>query len=175
VVVHERAKSPFLLFIQKPGVNHGIMITEAIKEVIESKCLELGVELFDLRLFQAGSRSTLRITIDSAHGVTVGDCERVSNELSVLLDVENFLQGQSYNLEVTSPGIDRSLKTERDFKRTIGRFVTMQMAPVFEGKKTLRGKIVGCANGSVECDIEGRVVSLPVSMIASGKEELQFS
>jgi ribosome maturation factor RimP len=150
------------------------MSTEAIKTVVESKCTELGLDLFDLKLFQAGSRAVLRITIDSAAGVTAGDCEMVSNELSVLLDVEKFLEGRPYTLEVTSPGIDRVLKTERDFKRTIGRFVILQMAPAFEGKKTLRGKVVGCENGSIECEIGEARMSLPVAMIASGKEELQF-
>ena len=150
------------------------MITEAIKTIIESKCAELGFELFDLKLFQAGSRAVLRITIDGAAGVTVGDCEMVSNEISVMLDVEHFLEGRPYTLEVSSPGIDRPLKTERDFKRTIGRFVVVQMAPAFEGKKTLRGKVVGCQNGFVECEIGEAMVSLPIAMITSGREELQF-
>ena len=116
----------------------------------------------------------LRITIDRAAGVTVGDCEMFSNELSVALDVEQFLEGRPYTLEVSSPGIDRPLKTERDFKRAIGRFVILQMAPAFEGKKTMRGKVIGCGNGSIECEIGEATVSLPVAMIASGKEELQF-
>jgi ribosome maturation factor RimP len=150
------------------------MITEAIKTIVASKCTELGFELFDLKFFQAGSHAVLRITIDSAAGVTVGDCETVSNELSVVLDVEKFLEERHYTLEVSSPGIDRPLKTERDFKRTIGRFVILQMAPAFEGKKSLRGKVIGCGNGSIECEIGEAVVSLPVAMIASGKEELQF-
>ena len=150
------------------------MITEAIKSIIASKCAGLGFELFDLKLFQAGSRAVLRITIDRTAGVTVGDCEMVSNELSIALDVERFLEGRPYTLEVSSPGIDRPLKTERDFKRAIGRFVILQMAPAFEGKKTMRGKVIGCGNGLIECEIGEATVSLPVAMIASGKEELQF-
>jgi ribosome maturation factor RimP len=150
------------------------MITEAIKSIIVSKCAGLGFELFDLKLYQAGSRAVLRVTIDRAAGVTVGDCEMVSNELSVVLDVEQFLEGRPFTLEVSSPGIDRPLKTERDFKRAIGRFVILQMAPAFEGKKTMRGKVIGCGNGLIECEIGEATVSLPVAMIASGKEELQF-
>jgi ribosome maturation factor RimP len=134
------------------------MITEAIKSIIVSKCAGLGFELFDLKLYQAGSRAVLRVTIDRAAGVTVGDCEMVSNELSVVLDVEQFLEGRPFTLEVSSPGIDRPLKTERDFKRAIGRFVILQM----------------CGNGLIECEIGEATVSLPVAMIASGKEELQF-
>lgn len=150
------------------------MLSEEIKNVIASKCAALGFELFDLKLVQAGSRAVLRVTIDAASGVTVGDCERVSNELSVVLDVENFMEGRSYSLEVSSPGIDRPLRTERDFKRVIGRFVTLQMAPAYAGKKTLRVKVTGCGNGVLEGQIDGTPVSFPVTLIASGREELQF-
>jgi ribosome maturation factor RimP len=150
------------------------MITEEIRKLVESKIAERGFELFDLKLVQAGSRAVLRVTIDSAAGVTIDDCEMVSNELSVVLDVERFLENRPYTLEVSSPGIDRPLKTERDFKRTIGRFVMLHMTPAYEGKKTLRGKIIGTGNGIVECEIDGEPVSLPMSVIASGKEELQF-
>jgi ribosome maturation factor RimP len=150
------------------------MITETIREFVASRLRELSFELFDLQLIPAGKRAILRVTIDSSQGVTIGDCERVSNELSILLDVENFLSGNPYTLEVSSPGIDRKLKTERDFKRTIGRVVIMQMAPAYEGKKTLRIKVVGCVDGCVQGEIDGQAVSLPIGMIASGKEDLQF-
>lgn len=150
------------------------MIPGNIRELIIAKLAELGYELFDLRFFQAGSRAVFRITIDSPGGVTIGACERVSNELSLFLDVENFSAGRPYSLEVSSPGIDRPLKTERDFKRTIGRFVVLQMVPHFEGKKTLRVKVTGCADGNLQCEIDGISTGLPLSLIASGKEELQF-
>jgi ribosome maturation factor RimP len=150
------------------------MITDAVREMIGAKCAELGCELFDCRFFQAGSRAVLRITIDTAAGVSISDCERVSNELSLMLDVEEFMTGRPYTLEVSSPGIDRPLITERDFRRTIGRFVVLQMAPHYEGKKTLRVKVSGCADGSLHGDIDGTRAELPLALIVSGKEELQF-
>ena len=150
------------------------MITEEIKAVIDAKCSALGFELFDLKLVQAGSRGVLRITIDSPSGVTISDCEHVSNELSVVLDVENFLGGRPYTLEVSSPGIDRPLKTERDFRRTVGRVVVLQMSPDFDGKKTLRMRVTGCGNSTLEGEIDGKTVAISITHIASGKEELQF-
>ena len=156
----------------------GPLIQENVRELIAEKLKELGYELFDCRFFQAGSRAVLRITIDAPGGVTVGDCEKVSTELSLLLDVEDFSPGRPYTLEVSSPGIDRPLRTERDFKRAIGRFVVLQMVPHYEGKKTLRAKVIGCADGIVQCEIDGGsaggIAGLPLSLIASGKEELQF-
>jgi ribosome maturation factor RimP len=150
------------------------MIPEDLREQIAAKITELGCELFDLRFFQAGSRAVLRITIDAGSGVTVGDCEKVSNELSLLLDVEDFSPGRPYTIEVSSPGIDRPLKTERDFRRTAGRIVVLQMVPLFQGKKTLRGKIIGCDSVAIQCEIDGAITTLPLSLIASGKEEVQF-
>ena len=152
----------------------GSLIPENIRELIVAKLAELGYEFFDCRFFQAGSRAVLRVSIDSPGGVSVGDCEKTSTELSLLLDVEEFSAGRPYTLEISSPGIDRPLKTERDFKRTIGRFVMVQMVPQFDGKKTLRVKVTGCADGIVQCEIDGNRAEMPLALIASGKEELQF-
>lgn len=150
------------------------MIPENVQEAVRTKLADLGFELFDLRFFTAGSRAVLRITIDGPAGVTVGDCERASTELSVILDVEDFLAGRPYTLEVSSPGIDRPLRTARDFRRTIGRFAVLQMAPNYEGKKTLRVKVIGCDEMAVQCDIDGAAAVLPLAAIVSGKEELEF-
>jgi ribosome maturation factor RimP len=149
-------------------------VPENIQEAIVAKLGEFGLELFDLKFFQAGSRGVLRITIDSPDGVTISDCEKASSELSMLLDVEDFLSGRPYNLEISSPGIDRPLKTEKDFKRTIGRFVVLQMMPDYVGKKALRGKVIGCSEGILKCDIDGVITDLSLPLIAKGKEELQF-
>ncbi len=149
-------------------------VPENIRALVEAKLAETGLELFDLRFFPAGSRPILRVTIDSAEGVTVGDCEKASRDLSMLLDVEDFSPGRRYHLEVSSPGIDRPLKTERDFRRVVGRWVVLQMKPVWPGKKTLRGKVLSCSADRVSCEIDGVAVDLPIASIASGKEEIQF-
>ena len=161
-------------FFCATGEVMSAVIPDAIREMLQAKCTELGFELFDCRFFQAGSRAVLRISIDTPAGVSVGDCERASHELSLLLDVEEFMTGRPYTLEVSSPGIDRPLKTERDFKRTIGRFVVLQMAPHYEGKQTLRVKVTGCSEGMIQCEINGAGAELPLALIATGQEELQF-
>ena len=163
-----------MLLRKKSGEKMAVLISDEIKAVIEGKLTELGLELFDLKYFQAGSRAVLRIIIDSPSGVTVGDCERVSNELSPLLDVENFAAGRPYTLEISSPGIDRQLKTERDFKRVIGRIVVLQMAPAWTGKKTLRGTVIGCAEGILQIEIDETATDIALTSVASGKEEIQF-
>lgn len=147
---------------------------EKITPVIEEKLKQLGFELFDIRFFHAGSRSILRITIDSSEGVTIQDCEHVSNEISVTLDTENFSADRRYNLEISSPGIDRPLKTERDFRRIIGRPVILHLSETVKGKKTMQGDVVKCEDNIVTLKIEDNVVEIPLSIIYSGKEEIRF-
>ncbi|MFP4013276.1 MAG: ribosome maturation factor RimP [Chitinispirillaceae bacterium] len=147
---------------------------EQIRPVVESKIEELGFELFDMRFFGAGSRSILRITVDHPEGVSIRDCERVSREVSLLLDEENFMGDKPYSLEVSSPGIDRPLKTERDFRRVTGRFVVVHLAQGVEGKKTVRGKVLSCEDNKLAVEVEHNTVIIPLCDIYSGKEEIRF-
>lgn len=147
---------------------------DQIKSAIETKLEQLGFELFDMRFFNAGARSILRITIDSADGVTIGDCERVSNELSIILDEEEFSPDRPYNLEISSPGIDRQLKTERDYRRIIGKSVVVHLTEAVEGKKTLQGEVVKCEDNKLTLKIENKEVLIDLSNIYSGKEEIRF-
>jgi ribosome maturation factor RimP len=150
------------------------LIPENIKELIEAKLAEHGYELFESKFFQAGSRGVLRITIDAPDGVTIADCEKASKELSIMLDVEDFSSTRPYTLEISTPGIDRRLTTERDFRRTVGRFVVCQMAPEYAGKRTVRGKVTGCTAEKLSCEVEGTVIELPLQQVIYGKEEIQF-
>ena len=147
---------------------------EEIEPVIGEKCSDLGVELFEARFFRAGSRSILRIFIDRPEGVSIADCERVSNALSVLLDVENFMGGRPYTLEVSSPGIDRPLKTEKDFRRAIGRNVTVHVKNPDETTATRSGTVEQCEDGILRLSCDGAPVELSLATILSGKEQVRF-
>ncbi len=148
---------------------------EQIKPVVKNKLEELGLELFELRLFNAGRHSILRVTIDSSAGVSIADCEKVSRELSLLLDVENFFSGKRYNLEVSSPGIDRPLTTERDFNRIAGKPVVLHTSTEIAGKKTVRGNVVNCRNDILTVEIESqKLLEIPLCEIHSGREEIRF-
>lgn len=150
------------------------LVPENIRELIAAKCAEHGYELFEIKFFQAGARAVLRIIIDSESGIAIADCEKASKELSLMLDVEDFSSTRPYTLEITSPGIDRQLKTERDFRRTAGRFAVVQMRPEYPGKRTVRGKVTGCTGDKVQVEVEGDVIDLPLQQIIYGKEEIQF-
>jgi len=147
---------------------------EQVEPLIAAKCAELGLELFEARLFRAGSRSILRIFIDGPEGVTVANCEEVSNALSLMLDVENFLNGKQYTLEVSSPGVDRVLKTARDFHRIRTREATVNCRVPVGGKTVVNGIVHRCENNTLYIEINGVITEIPLDHILSGKEELRF-
>jgi ribosome maturation factor RimP len=147
---------------------------DSVRPLIEAAVAGLGMDLFDARFFGSGSRSILRVTIDKAGGVTVADCERVSSAVGAVLDERDFFGGRPYTLEVSSPGIDRALKTERDFARIAGREAVLNLGVAVGGKRTVRGVIAGCENGAVIIDIGTESLRIPLADVVSGREELRF-
>lgn len=102
-----------------------------------------GFELWGLEYRPWGrGRSTLRVFIESERGVTVDDCERVSAQVSALLDVENPIV-DSYRLEVSSPGLDRTLFRREQYEASIGRRVNVRLAFPFEGRRQFEGVLAG--------------------------------
>jgi ribosome maturation factor RimP len=97
-------------------------VPEKIRKLAAETAGELGVEIVDVGLFSRGRRHLLRITIDREGGITLDGCEAFSRRLETLLDVEDLIPGP-YVLEVTSPGLDRPLKSPRDFQRQKGRLL----------------------------------------------------
>lgn len=93
-----------------------------LEKMIQDICTDVGVELVEFASFQAGKRKLLRLFIDKEDGVTVDDCAQVSRELGARLDLENIFE-DPYTLEVSSPGLDRPLKTDRDFQRNMERLL----------------------------------------------------
>jgi ribosome maturation factor RimP len=147
---------------------------EQVEPLIAAKCSDLGFELFEARFFKAGSRSILRIFIDAPKGVSIADCESVSNALSVLLDVENFQNGRSYTLEVSSPGIDRPLRTERDFRRMCCKTVIINLRKPLDGKVAVKGTVERCENNNLYLNDNGNYLELSLDLILSGQEEIKF-
>ena len=124
----------------------------------------MGFELIDLEF----SGGILRLTIDKPGGITLDDCVSVNRRVSLLLDALDPIEG-SYRLEVSSPGLNRKLKTPRDFEHFVGRMVKIQTR---EG--SYRGKIKGLAEDNVLLEIEGTEVSLPMKDIVKANLDFDF-
>lgn len=146
---------------------------EQIEPIIEKKLTSLGYELFDIKFIRAGSRSILRLFIDKKGGITVDDCERVSHDISVVLDVENFSKAH-YTLEVSSPGMDRPLTSEKDFVRAIGNTVRFRLKETEGKSRTLQGKLTACSNGTCTVETAKGSTTIALSNIYSGKIEVAF-
>jgi ribosome maturation factor RimP len=146
---------------------------DEIRPLVEHKLQAMGFELYELRHIEAGRHSVLRVSIDKPAGVTIADCEQASRELSVMLDVEGF-SGGPYSLEVSSPGADRPLRTERDFRRAVGRGVVLDLSQAVAGMMRVEGTVQRCADGTVEIQRDGQVLAVPLAAIRSGTMELRF-
>ena len=92
------------------------------------------------------------------------DCERVSRDLSATLDVADSIH-HAYRLEVSSPGIDRPLRRERDFARFAGRKAKLRTTDAVEGRRNFSGLLLGAQDGEVQIDCDGRSYQLPIANI----------
>lgn len=114
----------------------------------------LGCELWGLEYRPWGrGRSTLRVFIDSERGVTIDDCERVSAQVSALLDVENPIV-DSYRLEVSSPGVDRVLFRREQYEASVGCRVNVRLTFPFEGRRRFEGLLVGVEEDDIVLRVE---------------------
>ena len=113
-----------------------------------------GLELVEAE-WKGGSRGgTLRVFIDKEAGVTHADCERVSRQLSAVLDVEDLVPS-AYSLEVSSPGLDRKLSKPSDYHRFIGRAAKVRMREPLDGIRQVTGRIEGNSESAVSLRIAG--------------------
>lgn len=133
-------------------------IVEILKEKIGSLVEEDGLEIVDLKFFERGPASVLRIYVDKAGGVTVDQCANLSRRIGDFLEIEELIRHR-YKLEVSSPGLDRPLFSGADFKRKIGERVRVFLKEEVNGKMELLGKIK---------NLEGENLLLLVESKASG-------
>jgi len=149
-------------------------IDERIRALAAPVAGSLGVELVDVEFTSEYGRRVLRIYIDRPGGVTVEDCERVSRELGTILDVEDPIP-QSYNLEVSSPGLDRPLKTENDFSRYAGKRARIKTREPLDGRRNFKALIDKVDGGEVTVtDFDGKVFTIAISNIDKAKLEIEI-
>jgi len=140
---------------------------ERLIELLEPPLAALGFELADLDA-HLGRRGLLRIFIDREQGVTLDDCERVSEQLGAWLDVEDPLPG-SYVLEVSSPGFDRRLRKLAHFERFNGERVKVDLKDARDGRRRLTGRIAGTESANVLIDVDGEVWRVSLNDIAMAR------
>jgi len=152
-------------------------IAERARRLLEPVLGRDGYELVEVEWTQAGGRWTLRLFIDREGGVGIDDCQTVSRTVEPMLDVEDFIS-PAYDLEVSSPGLDRPLRTPEHFARYAGQRVLVKAygplagtAPGSAPRKSWTGVLRGFADGNVEVDVDGTLHRIPHDRIAKAHLE----
>ncbi len=137
---------------------------EALIELIEPIVQALDCELWGIEMLSQGRHSLLRIYIEKPDGVGVEDCEKVSRQVSSLMDVEDPIAGH-YTLEVSSPGMDRPLYKLSHYQQFVGEQVAIKLSRTFENRKKLRGLLKAVEGDEVVVQIEDEEFVLPIEWI----------
>ena len=149
-------------------------VVDIVKESIEAFIKENDLELIDIEFLKEGKDWYLRVYIDKEAGVSLDDCQLVSEYLSNKLDEMDPIE-QSYYLEVSSPGLDRPLKTEKDFKRNINQLIEVSLYEPVNGKKIVEGELVEYKESTIAIKInENQMMVLERSNIAKAKPVLNI-
>ena len=139
-----------------------------LRQLFEPVISTLGYELLGVEYHGQGGNTTLRVYIDTAEGVTLDDCAKVSRQLSGLLDVEDPIR-ERYTLEVSSPGLDRPLFTKDHFASNNGRWVRLRLARPLDGRRNFKGIIQGIQDEDVLLEVDGTRLSLPLKTIEKAR------
>jgi ribosome maturation factor RimP len=172
-------------------MSHNDPLRQRLVAIVEPVCTSAGYDLVDLRLKSEQGGWVLRVFIDVQivanddgappealdpewwkHGVDLADCERLSHELSAVLDVDDPIP-HAYSLEVSSPGIDRPLRTAAHFRRFAGAEIKVALAVPLAGtdRKNFRGELTGCAPEAdkITMVVDGQTFTLPIADIDTAR------
>lgn len=131
-------------------------VTELIAPIVD----ELGYELYHIEYVKENGEFYLRIYIDKETGITLEDCEKVSRPVSDLLDAKDPIS-ESYYLEVSSPGLNRTLYTDKHLSKNIGNEVAVKLGKSIDGKKLLKGSLLGFTEIEVKISIDNEEIVIP--------------
>jgi len=151
-------------------------ILEKVRALAAPLAAQEGMELVDVEFGGAGGRTTLRLFIDKAGGVSLEECSCVSRAPSAAPAVEDPLPGP-YDLAVSSPGLDRPLRTPEHFEKFAGQKVrvkTFGPVPECENRKTFVGTLKGYAEGKVIVDVDGKLFHVPHAQVSKANLEPVF-
>ena len=153
-------------------------IADRVREIIQPTADELGYYLWDVEYVKEGADFILRVTIDrfdeTGEGITIDDCEAVSRELSDLLDVEDFIP-EAYFLEISSPGLGRPFKKDRDYERNIGEEVELKLYKQINHIKDYVGLLKDFSKETVTIELEnGETMEIDRQNIAIIRQTIYF-
>ena len=144
-------------------------VGEIVLPIVESK----GLELVEVEYVKEGPNWFLRVYIDKESGITIDDCQLVSEEISDKLD-KNDPISNSYYLEVSSPGLERPLKKDRDFEKNKGRIIEVRLFKAINDKNNFEGELLGLEDGKVVIKINEEIYKFERQNVSLVKKVFKF-
>jgi ribosome maturation factor RimP len=148
-------------------------IVERVKALINGYLEENGIELVEITYKRREGGMTLRLLVDTAAGISIAECEALNNYLSGLLDKENIID-EHYLLEVASPGLDRPIKTDRDFERSVDKVLEVSTYQRVDDRKHHIGKLIGMDKEKIVLEAEGISTVILRSAIAMARLKIEI-
>jgi ribosome maturation factor RimP len=140
-------------------------IRETVREAVEPTILSLGYSIWDITYAKVGADYHLEITIDSEAGINIEDCEKVHRAIDPILDEIDPIEG-FYYLDVSSPGVERELRTEEHISRSIGEKVEAKLFVAKDGRKSITGILSAFEDGKISISVDENTVVLQQSEVA---------
>jgi ribosome maturation factor RimP len=148
-------------------------LVERIAGLSEQAAQGTGIEIAEAQLRGAGKARLVRVYIDKPGGVSHADCELISERLGKLLDQEDAIPGDSYTLEVSSPGVERKLSKPRDFERVVGQKIRLTLREAVEGQTRWEGRLAAFEDRVLALETPpGRRLEVPLAQVQ--KANLKF-
>jgi ribosome maturation factor RimP len=146
-------------------------IVKRVRTMIDPILFQDGLELADIDYRRESKGWVLRLYLDKEGGVSLDDCTRVSQEIGRNLDIEDFIQAP-YTLEVSSPGLTRSLKTEKDFIKNCNRLVKVKTFDPIEKRWSFKGKLLRVSENKIEIESDEGIFQIPLNNVAKANLEI---
>ena len=144
----------------------GVVVREQLIELLEPLIRHLGYELWELEISERNG--VVRIYIDAAEGIDVEDCETVSRAVSERMDEADPIPGE-YTLEVSSPGMDRVLRTQQHFERFVGEQVSVESKQLVNGRRRFLGKLLQVSPQHIQLEMDGEQFELALANIQKAR------
>jgi ribosome maturation factor RimP len=141
------------------------MAKEELEKLIEPLVSQENAELVDLTFAKEGPRWVLRVFLDKQGGITLDDCGYFSERIGSLIDSSSAID-RAYVLEVSSPGLDRVIKKDKDYERFSGRAVRVRLKAPENGQRNFQGILRGIKDGKVQLEAAGKIFEFPAALVA---------
>jgi ribosome maturation factor RimP len=148
-------------------------VVERVRSLVEPITQETNFELVDIEYLSEQGKWILRVYLDREGGITLDDCARLSGEIGDLIDVKDVIE-HNYVLEVSSPGLSRPLKKEKDFLSAIGKKIKLKTTVAVEGRRNFTGHLRGLRDGKLDMQTEDGQISLSLQDVEKANLVYEF-